>query len=147
MAERSTLTETETRFVHAQRVARMATADEEGHPYAIPVCYAFDGTHFYTPLDQKPKSVPGRQLRRVRNIEANHEAALLIDQYSDDWTQLGYVLIHGHAELIDPADSRHAPAIALLRTRYTQYLTMTLEELPVIVITPVKVVSWGPAIG
>ena len=146
MVQRSTLTETEMTFVRAQRVARLGTADEHGTPHLVPVCYAFDGQCFYTPLDEKPKRVTGKKLRRVRNIEARHEASLLIDQYSDDWTQLGYVLVHGHAELLDPKDETHVHAIKLLRMRYAQYRTMALERYPVIVITPDRVTSWGPAL-
>jgi len=147
MVQRSTLTEVEMTFVRAQRVARLGTADEHGTPHLVPVCYAFDGQCFYTPLDEKPKRVTGKKLRRVRNIEARHEASLLIDQYSDDWTQLGYVLVHGHAELLDPKDETHAHAVKLLRMRYVQYRTMVLEQHPVIAITPDRVTSWGPALA
>ena len=147
MASRTTLTEAEATFVRTQRVARLATADADGHPHVIPVCYAFDGARFYTPLDEKPKRVAGSALRRVRNIEARHEASLLIDQYDDDWSRLGYVLVHGHADMLPPDNATHAQALVLLRERYLQYRTMALETLPVIVITPDHVVSWGPAIG
>lgn len=147
MKQRSILTTTEKEFVEKLRVARLGTADENGTPYLVPVCYAFDGTHFYTPLDEKPKRVPGTKLRRVRNIEARHEAALLIDQYADDWSQLGYVLIHGHTELIAPTDERHRPAVALLRERYAQYKSMTLEQYPLIMITPQRITAWGSAFG
>jgi PPOX class probable F420-dependent enzyme len=143
MALRNTFTTDEKAFVEKLRVARLGTADENGTPYLVPVCYAFDGTYFYTPLDEKPKRVPGTQLRRVRNIEARHEAALLIDQYADDWSQLGYVLIHGHTELIDSTDERHRPAIALLRERYVQYKSMALEQAPMIVIRPQRITAWG----
>src|SRR5947207_12448334 len=147
MAQRSTLTTTEQAFVQRQRAARLATADENGHPTLIPICYAFDGRVFYTPLDEKPKSVPGTQLKRVRNIEARHEAALLIDQYSDDWSQLGYLLVRGKAELIAPGHELHAQALLLLRTRYAQYRSMVLEQYPVIMLTPAQVSSWGPALA
>lgn len=146
MASRTTLTEAEATFVARQRVARLATADAEGSPHVIPVCYAFDGTHFYTPLDEKPKRVARSQLRRVRNIGARHEASLVIDQYDDDWSRLGYVLVHGQADLLPPGNAAHAQALVLLRERYVQYITMTLEKYPVIVITPDRVTSWGPAI-
>lgn len=146
MSGRATLTEAEIAFVRAQRVARLATADGDGHPHVVPVCYAFDGARFYTPLDEKPKRVAGNELRRVRNIEARHEASLLIDQYDDDWSRLGYVLVHGRADLLMPEDAAHAHALVLLRERYLQYQTMKLETHPVIVITPDHVVSWGPAI-
>ncbi|MHB8597624.1 MAG: TIGR03668 family PPOX class F420-dependent oxidoreductase [Ktedonobacteraceae bacterium] len=147
MTNRTTLTATEIAFVQAQRVAHLATASAEGSPHVIPVCYAFDGQHFYTPLDEKPKRVTGNQLRRVRNIEARHEASLVIDQYDDDWTRLGYILIHGRADLLAPEVPAHAQALHLLRERYMQYLTMSLELYPVIVITPDRVTSWGPAIA
>jgi PPOX class probable F420-dependent enzyme len=146
MPQRATLTEAETAFVQIMRVARLATADENGSPHLVPVCYAFDGTRFYTPLDEKPKRVAGTQLRRVRNIEARHEASLLIDQYDDDWSRLGYVLIHGRADLLPPHDEAHRHAVALLRERYVQYRTMALEQHPMIVITPDTVTSWGPAV-
>jgi PPOX class probable F420-dependent enzyme len=146
MTSRTTLTEAEASFVRAQRVARLATADADGHPHVVPVCYAFDGARFYTPLDEKPKRVEGNRLRRMRNIEARHEASLLVDRYDDDWSQLGYVLVHGRADVLMPEDAGHAHALVLLRERYQQYRTMALETRPVIVITPDRVVSWGPAI-
>ena len=147
MTHRTTLTVAEIAFTQTQRVARLATADAGGHPHIVPVCYAFDGISFYIPLDEKPKKVAESQLRRVRNIEARHEASLLIDQYDDDWSRLGYVLVHGLAGLLQPVDSLHAQALVLLRERYVQYRTMELEKHLVIVIIPDSVTSWGPAIA
>ena len=124
-----------------------STADTDGNPHVIPVCYAFDGEHFYTPLDEKPKRVAGSKLRRVRNIQARPEVALVIDRYDDDWSRLGYVLVHGEAHLMQPEDPLHAHALVLLRERYQQYRVMALETRPVIVISPDAVTSWGPALG
>jgi PPOX class probable F420-dependent enzyme len=145
--DRRTLSENEIIFIGRQRVARLATADADGHPTLVPVCYAFDSTHFYTPLDEKPKSIQARKLKRVRNIEVRHEASLLIDQYTEDWSHLGYVLIYAHAELLLPDHPLHATALSLLRGRYPQYRQMALEHLPVIVLTPARVRSWGPALA
>ena len=141
---RKSFTEAEIAFLRRQRVAHLATSDADGHPYVVPVCYAFDGQHFYTPLDEKPKSIDARKLKRVRNIEARHEASLVIDQYSNDWSQLGYILIYGRAELAEPGHPFHTQALPLLRARYMQYQAMALESLPVIVITPERISSWGP---
>ena len=143
MAGRATLTAQEEQFVQEQRVGHLATSDEAGHPYVVPVCYAFDGERFYTPLDEKPKRVEANKLRRVRNIEARHEAALVIDRYTEDWSQLGYVLVQGRADLLAPGDALHAHALRLLRARYPQYRDMNLETQRVIVITPTRVTSWG----
>lgn len=143
----STLTEAETAFVREQRVARLATADAEGRPHVVPVCYAFDGNRFYTPLDQKPKRVSASRLRRVRNIAVRPQVSLLIDRYDDDWSQLGYVLVQGRAALLGPDDALHATALSLLRQRYPQYREMALETQDCIVITPERVTSWGPALA
>ncbi len=145
MAKRSALTADEMAFVHSHRVARLATADEQGNPTLVPVCYAFDGTAFSIALDAKPKSVPVKQLRRVRDIETRPQVSLLIDRYDDDWSQLGYVLIHGEAEIVEADDERHKHVLPLLRERYIQYRTMDLEHAPFIIITPQYVSSWGPA--
>jgi PPOX class probable F420-dependent enzyme len=143
MADRSFLREHEIAFVQSQRVARLATSDADGHPHVVPVCFAFDGARFYTPLDEKPKRVEQRQLRRVRNIEARHEAMLLFDHYEDDWSRLAYVQVYGHAGLLMPDAPGHADALLLLRERYIQYQSMKLEAFPLIVITPQRVVAWG----
>jgi coenzyme F420-0:L-glutamate ligase / coenzyme F420-1:gamma-L-glutamate ligase len=147
MTRRATLSEAERAFVQQQRAGRLATADAEGHAYVVPVCYAFDGERFFTPLDEKPKRVAGEALRRVRNIEARHEAALLIDRYDDDWSRLGYVLVRGEAAMLDPGSPIHAIALRLLRERYPQYRAMDLESRRVIAIQPVSVTSWGPALA
>ncbi|EFH86723.1 TIGR03668 family PPOX class F420-dependent oxidoreductase [Ktedonobacter racemifer] len=147
MHHQAPLTETEMTFVRHQRVARLATSDAQGTPHAIPVCYAFDGQRFYTPLDEKPKSVSPTRLQRVRNIQARPEVALLIDQYEDDWSHLGYVQVHCHAELIDPGHEAHAHALKLLRVRYVQYRAMLLEQQPVIMLTPTRISAWGPALN
>ena len=146
MTNRLRLTEDEVAFVQAQRVARLATSDADGHPYAVPVCYAFDGERFYTPLDEKPKQVSDAALRRVRNLQARGEASLLIDQYDDDWSRLGYVLVASAAELLAPGAPAHATALALLRARYPQYQAMALEQRPIIALAPQRVTSWGPAV-
>lgn len=146
MALRSNLLKHEIAFIQSQRVARLATSDADGHPHVVPVCFAFDGSRFYIALNEKPKQVEQRQLRRVRNIEARHEAMLLFDQYDDDWARLGYVQVFGHAGLLMPDAPGHADALALLWERYVQYRSMKLEAYPLIVITPQRVVAWGPAL-
>ena len=147
MPHRTALNESEVAFVKVHRVARLATADLDGHPHIVPVCFAYDGTYFYIPLDEKPKRVDESKLRRVRNILARHEASLLFDQYDDDWSRLGFVLVHGQAGLIQAEDALHAQALVLLRERYVQYRSMALEEHAVIVVTPDSVTSWGSALS
>ncbi|MFC6939717.1 pyridoxamine 5'-phosphate oxidase family protein [Salinirubellus sp. GCM10025818] len=44
-------------YLETARVARLATADAEGRPHAVPVCFAFAGDRIVTPIDEKPKAV------------------------------------------------------------------------------------------
>ncbi len=130
------------RFVRDHRVARLATADGEGRPAVIPICYAFDGEHFYSPVDEKPKRVAPRRLKRVRNIETNPHVALVIDDYADDWSKLVYVFVTGTAAVIEPGAGEHARAVALLRDKYPQYRAMAIDERIIIKVTPARVNVW-----
>jgi PPOX class probable F420-dependent enzyme len=130
-------------FVREHRIARLATVGSERQPAVVPICYAFDGQRIYTPIDEKAKSVDDRSLRRVRNVESNPRVALVIDDYSEDWSKLAYVLISGIAEIVDPTDIEHARAVELLRSKYPQYRTMAIEQRILIKITPTKIKRWG----
>jgi PPOX class probable F420-dependent enzyme len=129
-------------FLESQRVARLATSGPDGAPHVVPICYALGEACLYTPIDEKPKRVEGRRLRRVRNIEANPQAAVVVDRYADDWTQLAYVHVEGRAEVLE-GGPEHSEALDLLRERYPQYRSMALESRPMIKITPTHVVGWG----
>lgn len=138
------LSETQVRWLRDAPIAHLATADATGAPHVIPVCYAFDGRFFYSVLDRKPKNVALTRLRRVRNIQDNPRASLVVDHYEDDWQRLGYLLVTGRAELLVEGDER-VEAVRLLRMKYTQYRSMDVGENPVIKITPERIVAWGKA--
>ena len=143
MEEIARLDDRERAFVASRRVARLATVDARGEPYLVPVCFAYDGTRFLTPIDEKPKR-GDRPLKRVRNIQATGRAALLFDHYDDaDWSRLAWVMVRGAAAVWEPDHPDHAGAVALLRARYRQYAAMALEALPVIAVTPRRIMSWG----
>jgi PPOX class probable F420-dependent enzyme len=127
-------------FVEQRPVAHLATADATGHPHVIPVCFAYLDGCFYIAIDEKPKR--SLRLKRLRNIEQNPQVALVFDHYDDDWTRLGWVLIHGSAAVID-GGVEHTRAIERLREGYPQYRAMALESRPVIRVTAERVSSWG----
>lgn len=137
------LTPGQTAFLVRQRVARLATADKDGRPHAVPVCFAYTPGAIYIALDEKPKDVPPTRLKRVRNILENPRVALVADRYAEDWSLLAFVLVRGLAELIDQASEEHRAAVRLLRGKYHQYVRMRIEENPIIAIRPDKVASWG----
>jgi coenzyme F420-0:L-glutamate ligase / coenzyme F420-1:gamma-L-glutamate ligase len=139
----STISERDLRFLGSRSVAHLATSDADGHPHVVPVVFATDGVRLYLPLDEKAKRVPDARLRRMRNLRQRPEAALLVDQYDDDWTRLRYLLIHARAAIIAPDEAGHAEAVQLLRARYPQYATQRIEAREVIVLTPTRVVAWA----
>ena len=131
------------RFITERRVARLATADLDGQPAVVPVCYVFDGESIYSALDEKPKRVEHRKLKRVRNIEANPKVSLVVDHYSEDWSELSFVVITGEASIIEPDSDEHLQAVALLKEKYPQYRSMKIERNAMIKITPLRVRRWA----
>ncbi len=135
------LSASERSFLDRQRVARLATADASGVPHVVPVCFAIDGQTLYTTIDEKPKR-PGAELKRLRNIRENPSVALVVDRYDEDWARLGWVMLHGHADVLE-AGPEHVVAQTALKARYSQYARMTLAGLPVIAVRVGRVTSWG----
>src|SRR5262249_21910308 len=112
-------------------------------PHVVPICFAYDGNNFYTAVDRKPKRVPAERLTRVRNIAATGRVALVVDEYSEDWTRLWYVMVRGRAGLVRKREARQR-ALRMLRNKYQQYTEGMLEEdALVICIRPRKINSWG----
>lgn len=133
----------EREFLEAQRVGRLATVDADGMPHVVPVCYALVDGALYVVLDEKPKRVAARALKRVRNILANPRAALVVDHYEDaDWSRLGWVMARGQATIIETGEE-HAAALRALRRRYPQYRSMELDQSPMIALRIEKLTSWG----
>ena len=138
------LTLEQTAFLEHQRVARLATVDERGHPHVVPVCFALHNGRIYTPVDEKPKRGEPAALRRVRNILTHPQICLVVDIYDDDWSKLAWLQVRGAATLVAEEQER-AGAITALRERYIQYRGMDLKSRPLIGITPEQVVGWSAA--
>ena len=135
-------------FLADSRTAVLATVPAVGPPRLVPICFVLlegDPSAIYTPLDEKPKSVADpHDLERVRDIVANPTVALLVDQWSEDWSWIGWLRLEGRASLIEPGTERaHAAAVDALRAKYPQYETHRLEERPIIRIVIDRTRSWG----
>lgn len=115
----------------------------------MPIVYAFETADqqlvLYSPLDEKPKSVDDpRDLARVRDILARPQVTVLVDRWSEDWSQLAWLRLEGSAELLEPGGgAEHARAVGLLRARYTQYGGQQLESRPLLRIHVERRRSWG----
>jgi PPOX class probable F420-dependent enzyme len=136
------LSSDERQFLSAQRVGRLATADEQAIPHVVPICFVVSGSTLYSSIDDKPKSEPRRPLKRLRNIQSNPNVSVVVDRYDEDWTLLGWVLLAGRAEILTTG-SEHDHAQELLRTRYPQYRAMQISGYPVIAVRIERTASWG----
>jgi len=128
-------------FVSSQRVARLATVDADGRPHIVPICFACANGVVYSVLDAKPKRVPVRELRRVRNLLARPDVQVLVDRWDEDWTKLAYVQLRGRASLLEEG-LEHEEALRLIRERYPQYVAMGVDGAPVIRVAVESYVAW-----
>lgn len=103
----------------AARVARMSTVDGEGNPHLVPVTFAVREDTVVIAVDAKPKR--SKELKRLRNIEANPSVCLLVDEYSEDWSRLWWVRADGHATVCREDERMRIP-IDWLAEKYPQYV-------------------------
>ena len=104
--------------VGSARVGRLATTTPDGRPHVVPCCFALRTDTLYTAVDGKPKSTA--RLARIRNLEADPHAALLVDHWAEDWTELWWVRVDADARIIDGGPEFDA-ALELLAAKYEQY--------------------------
>ena len=136
------LLENERRFLASLRVAHLATADAGAVPHVVPICFVVCDDTVYVTIDAKPKTRPGNELKRIRNIMANPRVAIVADRYDEDWTQLGWVMLLGRAEILSEG-REHDEAQALLCSRYPQLQAMRIAACPVIAVRIERARSWG----
>lgn len=127
----------------AARVAHLATSDQYARPHAVPIVFVWHDGILYTPLDRKPKRDDDwHALRRVRNIETNGRAAIVVDRYDEDWSRLLWVLLEGVATILESGEERDAAA-TLLREKYRQYETLSLEGRPIVRVEIERATDWS----
>jgi PPOX class probable F420-dependent enzyme len=126
-------------------VARLATLGREG-PHQVPVVFARTGALLWSPVDGKPKG--SAELARVRHVRAEPRVSLLLDHYEQDWHCLWWLRVVGAARVVEPSgahgDAEPDAAVAALRAKYPQYLSVpVLREPPILLrVEPVRVRSW-----
>jgi PPOX class probable F420-dependent enzyme len=149
----SVLTAEQRRFLSDARSATLATTAPDGRPRLVPICFIVGGDdragrpRLYSPLDEKPKrSTDPHDLARVHDLLVLPEASLLVDRWSEDWSRLAWLRLHGRGELLEPEPhelEEHAAAVADLRAKYPQYESHDLEHRPIIRVTIDRALSWG----
>jgi PPOX class probable F420-dependent enzyme len=105
-------------LVATARVGRLATRAPGGRLHLVPICFALDGDVLYSAVDEKPKR--SRRLQRIDNVRAHPEAAVLVDQYEEDWSRLWWVRLRGRGRVVEQGQEFEL-ALRLLADKYDQY--------------------------
>lgn len=127
-------------LVASARVATLTTLDADGTPASVPICFVVVEGAIYSPIDEKPKrNADARALRRIRNLERDPRAGLLVQRWDEDWTRLAFVDLVTDGRMLEPGAVDHAAAVAALRGKYSQYATHRLEERPILRLDPTRV--------
>jgi PPOX class probable F420-dependent enzyme len=124
-------------LVAQARVGRLALLDEEDLPRVLPITFAvFEGA-VWSAIDQKPKRTA--EPARIRRLRRRPEAALVLDRYSDDWSQLAWVELRGRVS-VEPL----GPALEALTEKYPQYVESPPPG-PLLRLTVERVTTWRAA--
>jgi PPOX class probable F420-dependent enzyme len=118
-------------------VARLGFLDQDDRPRVLPVTFALHGSALWSAVDRKPKR-PGEPAR-VRYLRRRPEAALTVDRYSDDWSELAWVQVLGRIDL--RAVGQSAAALAALAAKYQLYLREPPQG-PLLRLLPDRILCW-----
>ena len=124
-------------LLRLERIARVATAGPGGLPHVVPVCQVL--------VDGRVYFASGTQGRKVKNLEANPQVAVVVDVYSEAWGGLRGVMVQGRAALITRGP-RFRTIRRLLYEKYLQYpddAAIDESDSVIVEVTPTHVFTWG----
>jgi PPOX class probable F420-dependent enzyme len=124
------------------RVAHLGLRDGDGAPRVLPVTYARWAGALWSAVDDKPKRRAGEDLARVRWLRADPRAALTVDRYADDWSQLAWVQVLGEVAVLEVAGQEGA--LRALAARYAPYRERAPRG-PLLRLQPRRVLYWRAA--
>jgi PPOX class probable F420-dependent enzyme len=94
----------------------LGTLHPERGPDLVPVVFALDGDRLFVPVD-RVKAKRTTRLRRLANIEHDPRCSLLVEHWSEDWSELWWVRASGTGRVLQGA----GPWQRLLADRHPQY--------------------------
>jgi PPOX class probable F420-dependent enzyme len=126
-------------LLEGARVGHLGLLDDDDRPRVLPATFALWDGSLWSAVDAKPKAVPPDELARVRFLRRRPEAALTVDEYSDDWSRLAWVQVLGRGRIV-PLEGMAGPIEALAR-KYEPYRESTPPG-PLLQIEPRRVLHW-----
>ena len=126
-------------FLDVERVATLATLRADGMPHLVPITFAVAGSGLVWAVDDKPKST--RRLARIRHLETDPRATVLVSHYEEDWNALWWARVEGTCRILE-ADAEIAEARRALEGKYEQYRYHPPAG-PYLVVEAERVVRWA----
>lgn len=123
-------------YIAARRVARVATVTASGAVHAVPLCPVFDGDRTVY-IDVGPRSVIGQSLRRP-----GARAAVLFDEYFEDWSKLRGVTLHCRARPLERGEEWDR-AWRLIAETHPQHKAINWRARQVVALEVEESASWG----
>lgn len=124
----------------AHPVGRLATIRPDGTPRLVPITFAVvDGLVCSVVDEVKPKR--HTRLARLADLARDPRAALLVDHYAADWSQLWWVRIDGTAH-VEESGERWARALDALCAKYPPYARARPTG-RVVVLRPGEIRGWS----
>ncbi|MFR9801301.1 TIGR03668 family PPOX class F420-dependent oxidoreductase [Pseudonocardia sp. RS010] len=121
-------------------VARLATLRDDGTPRLVPITFALvDGLVCSAVDEVKPKRGP--RLARLADVARDPRAAVVVDEYTDDWARLWWVRVDATAAVHEEGDLRER-ALDALQAKYPPYRDARPRG-PVLVLTPTAIRGWS----
>ena len=105
-------------LVEQAPIARLASVTDLGAVDLVPITYAMSDDMLVTAIDHKPKTT--KELKRLDNIRAHPEVALLVDHYDENWNELWWIRLRGRARILQNGQ-RFDTAVAALVAKYAPY--------------------------
>jgi pyridoxamine 5'-phosphate oxidase family protein len=119
--EAATFSDAELRYLGESHLGRLATVDPSGMPHVVPLGWTYNRQLGTIDIGGRNNA----RTRKYRNVHANHNAALVIDDVLPPWHPRA-VMIRGHAQALDEAvDADGRPTGPIIR------------------LTPRRITSWG----
>jgi PPOX class probable F420-dependent enzyme len=125
--------------VEAARHGVLSTLHSERGVDAVPVVFAVVDRLVVIPVDAvKPKRT--YNLGRLRNVARDPRCVLLVEHYTDDWSALWWVRIHGLASV--PSSEPDPIWVEALADRYPPYRAPG-TVVSVLLVRPTAVTGWA----
>jgi PPOX class probable F420-dependent enzyme len=129
--------------LRSARVGRIATVTPEDRPHVVPFVFAVverdPDVLAYWAVDRKPKRT--EWLQRLRNLERNPAAELVVDGYDEDWRALWWVRASGTGRVVEDASDERGAALSALAAKYPQYASDPPSG-PVVAIDIERISGW-----